>query len=181
MKKSKIFAIGIIVLAIATLAYLGYPIVKERYFSKETKQDAQIQKELETANDLKPGDTLPSGDEVTDINGETTGEEEISDDELDPNEEDAFLDIFTSDCDNNCSEFTETEDIKYCKEYCGLTPAKTETNCDSLQDLEKDYCIKQEAVKKKDIAMCEKIEDSGIMKSCRNRVAEDIVDMKTPQ
>jgi len=110
----------------------------------------------------------------------TSNYDEFSSDENIPIEKTNLTEVSSKDCDNNCKNFTDSEKIKYCQEVCGFAPAKKETpkkeGCDALSDLEKDYCLKDFAISKKDLTICEKIEDSGIQKTCRNRITEDILD-----
>lgn len=130
----------------------------------------------------------------TEVESEET-EEILSDSENPPSEEDAdneeFLDnedtaiektnlfeISSENCDNDCKNFDEKEELEYCREFCGLDSDSNEEddNCNKLSGLKKDYCLKDLAVREKDLEMCEEIEDSGILKACRNRITEDILD-----
>lgn len=161
--KSKIFLL-IFIIILGILAYFGYPIIKNRYFSNEPKI---IQSEL-------------SGQESniearidTDIAGEIKSD---------------FIDITIqpSDCDNECSEFQKSEELEYCKQVCGLSNAnlenienKTQTNCNNVSGLQKDYCLKDLAIQNKDFSACDQINDSGIKKACKNRITEDIIESQT--
>ena len=177
--KLKIFFL-ILIIALVALAYFGYPIAKNRYFNNSSK----IIKNNETANqnpfatdnatnnytDTNPfSDSVPSGN-----NSES--EEEIKSSSIDAT-------ISSSDCENECLKFQESEKLKYCKQVCGLpeidqygTEIKPTTDCANATGLEKDYCLKNEAIKNKDFKACEEINDSGIKKTCKNRVMEDIIE-----
>ncbi|MDD5464079.1 MAG: hypothetical protein PHP62_02940, partial [Candidatus Moranbacteria bacterium] len=133
--------------------------------------------EVEFEDDETSG--LEEDDETDDISDDLE-DEDIDEEDLDDTiiiEDNSFLEILSSDCKNGCKDFEEAEDIQYCKQYCGLvsTP-KTSDGCDKFEDLERDYCFKEEAIKKRDGKICNEIEDDGIKKSCFNRITEDILD-----
>ena len=88
-----------------------------------------------------------------------------------------LFEYVTGECIKQGIDFDKTQDIQYCKQYCGLvdTP-KTADGCDKFADLEKDYCFKEEAIQEKNGRICDKIADDGIKKSCFNRITEDILD-----
>lgn len=92
-------------------------------------------------------------------------------------ENNMFLQVTDQDCKNECKGFQLDEDVTYCKQVCGLTaPKKDVSGCESLSDLEKDYCYKDLAIFKNDPRLCEKVEDAGVEKTCKNRLLEDIAD-----
>lgn len=106
--------------------------------------------------------------------------EEIPEEEILKNEEssdDLFIEVTNQDCTNKCSRFkNDAENLKYCQNFCGLSSInKKTTSCDVLESLEKDYCLKNTAITKKSFASCEEIIDSGIKKTCKNRVAEELL------
>lgn len=160
--KNKIFLIIYIVLA-AALTYWIYPIIKDRYFSptieiEESGQDQSDSYEIDL-------------DEIEEDENAGDGEENGG------NETDEFLEITHEDCKNNCTEFEEESDLRYCRQVCGLAPTKeiSENNCDNLTGLEKDYCLKNIAVAKKDFNICQEIKDKNIRETCRNRITEEIL------
>lgn len=179
-------------LAVVILSVLAFPVVKSRYFPAEQKNEANeiISEETTTPESLDETSEAEFEDDeainLEDEEGETQDDSEDFDDE-DINEEDlddeeiiednSFLEILSSDCKNGCKDFEEAEDIQYCKQYCGLvsTP-KTSDGCDKFEDLERDYCFKEEAIEKRDGKICNEIQDDGIKKSCFNRITEDILD-----
>jgi cytoskeletal protein RodZ len=160
-------------LAFTILAILAFPIVKSRYFQNEQK-NAVKKNSSEISN-------VPSSEKVDSANSEELATDE-NDDEENLNseiviEDDSFLEILPSDCKNGCVNLDLAEDIEYCKQYCGLvTTPKTAKGCDELTSLEKDYCLKDEAIQKKDGKICNQIEDDGIKKSCFNRLTEDVIE-----
>jgi len=87
------------------------------------------------------------------------------------------LDITTEHCDNNCDAFAmDFKLLEYCQQVCGLAPVKVTSNCDGKKDLEKDYCLKDLAVTKKDSNLCDGILDANIRLTCQNRILEDALE-----
>jgi hypothetical protein len=83
--------------------------------------------------------------------------------------------ISTADCENECSAYTEAETLKYCRVLCGLeTPTYQDKDCENVALGEKDFCYKEEAVRKQDVEMCAKIKDVKLRKTCEARIAEDM-------
>jgi len=168
------------VFAVIGLSYWGYPVVKNRYFSQD---------KIETVLPLPPTENIPDILADPETVPEPSAEEAPVEEEIAPEnpaaeaekkaaEAEPLLDVTTGDCANQCRDYkNDEEDFKYCQNFCGLDASKKSTDgCDQLEDLEKDYCWKDLAVAKKDLPVCDKIIDSGIKKTCRNRVAEDLLD-----
>lgn len=164
MKFKLFFSICVIVLAI--LIYFGYPTIKDRFFSNKSK--------IDVVNLINEQKNDQSGEAV---NVQTsTNAVEIKSSSLE-------ITITPSDCDNECSEFKKDNELEYCKEVCGLastveenTEKNVSNNCGSINGLQKDYCLKELAVKNKDFKTCEVIVDSGVKKACKNRITEDIIE-----
>lgn len=185
--KNKIIVILILVGFAAAMFWI-IPILRGRYFSETKKEEQQIpeveQNEKVEKND-KQSENLENEDEDIADEEVDVEDEEIEEDEEDQEAEDEdseetvtneFLKITQKDCDNGCQDFSnEKENLKYCQERCGLSPKQASSDCANLADLEKDYCLKDLAVSKKDFAICDRIVDFGIRKSCKDRIAEDIL------
>ncbi|EKE18620.1 MAG: hypothetical protein ACD_9C00281G0001 [uncultured bacterium] len=172
MKLHSKISLTIFILILAGLIAWLFFLAKDRYSNNDpnSNESEVIDESAEFEDEI--GDDSVSPEENFD---EEENEEEVALDE----EEDTFLEILPSDCKNECKNYQETEDIDYCKQICGLTiPKKELTGCDALVDLEKDYCLKDEAISKADPKICDKIEDSGIKKTCKNRLIEDILDQQ---
>ncbi len=173
MIKSSKFLLLIYFIAFAGIAYFAFPIIKNRYFTKDTPAPAEpttteIPQNTTQSNNNEQGSTNTANENISDT---------TTDEDLDSPEQTSFLDVTRKDCDNNCKNFTDPDELKYCRQFCGLTTSKKiKDGCNNLQDLEKDYCLKQEAIDKSDIKICGSIEDINIKKSCQNRLNEDALD-----
>ncbi len=172
LKSSKFILVIFSVIAIVILGS-AYKILKQQY------SDGITQKETPALDYLNLDETTE--DETKDSIGDSGLElEEESEPEA---KEDAninnelYLTVTNKDCAEKCSAFKEdAENFKYCRNFCGLNPInKKITSCDSLEELEKDYCFKDLAITKKDFTACENIVDSGIKKTCKNRVTEEVL------
>lgn len=153
--------------AIAGLAYWGCPIVKKRYFTN-VETPSENQGKNAAPEQPQNNNQEPAAPESADENVQSQASEEKPVN---------FLDVAAKDCDENCKQFkADPEELKYCSQICGLEPIrKNITDCDNLEDLEKDYCLKDLAVSKKDFKTCDQIEDANIKKTCVNRVTEEIL------
>lgn len=85
----------------------------------------------------------------------------------------------SKDCDNDCKRFkSNAEDFKYCQQVCGdlpVTKKSSAEDCANLTGDEKDYCLKDLGVSKKDFTFCNQIQDSKIKKVCKDRITEDLL------
>ncbi|TAK96920.1 hypothetical protein EPO05_00640 [Patescibacteria group bacterium] len=176
MRKSNLIFLVVFALTLGVLIYWAYPIIKERYFtnddssaSQTDSQDESLPVEQSTSSTNVPG----SGSEtptkkVEEVNQTVTPQK-------------AFEHITTADCGNECSNFEpNTKNFEYCQEICGLA-SKTElptNDCQNLSNLKKDYCLKDEAVAKKDFRLCDAISDTGVRQTCQNRITEDLLNQE---
>ncbi|MDD3487501.1 MAG: hypothetical protein PHF35_03960 [Candidatus Moranbacteria bacterium] len=118
------------------------------------------------------GNSADASEEVTDDEGETIT---VKKGNLDPgnlrssDDGDEFAHITTEHCNTDCEAFANKLDyFEYCEQVCGITPVKDVDDCDGKKDLEKDYCLKDLAINKKDSSICEKIDDVNVRATCRN-------------
>ncbi len=157
MKKSKIILWIVFVAAVLVVLYFAYGVARKRYFGTP-RQETQVQKE-------------EGQNQGADQNAGTA--------ENVPAAESGRPNIENADCDNDCQKFKDNADnFKYCQEICGQTkivPKSSEEECAALAGLEKDYCLRDLAVSKKDSSICKKISDAKLQSVCRNRVAEEIL------
>ena len=175
----KIVAIGIIIGTLGAVSFFAYSVISKRYFTRtETveQKNAPIQffdssKPLdpsvqtstpESENPTAPGDEN-SAPPITDQNGNTAKNIKAS--------------ITTQHCNDDCKAFAnDLTLLAYCQEVCGITPAKNVSDCSSKTGLEKDYCQKDLAIAKTDSALCESVADDNLRKTCKNRVAQDLME-----
>ena len=174
MRKSTLLFLIIFTVALGALIYWVYPIIRERYFLNDNPDSSQSsQEEVAPAN--QPAD---STDPSSPSNNPAEEIEEISP-TVTPQK--AFETITTADCNNECTRFDSTsKNFEYCQEVCGLaTKIETPSNdCQNLSNLKKDYCLKDEAVAKKDFKLCDSIADTGIRQTCQNRITEDLLNQE---
>ncbi len=181
--KTKILII-LYFIALGALIFWIYPIIKLRYtLTKNFQTNQEINLEnIKPAKELDKDDREVFNDEADNSATDTEdNEEDLSDDDDSANEnvdDSKFIDITQEDCNQECSQFEDKEDIEYCREVCGLDDENTETKnkCDDLQDLEKDYCWKDKAIAEQNFDACQKIEDEKIKETCQNRITEDILE-----
>lgn len=166
--KNKILLIVYVVLAAALVCW-AYPIVKNRYFNPNAKTEKYDQENKIDLEEIEESEDVD--DDAYDI------EDNDMEDDEEENEIDEFLEVTNEDCENDCVEFAEEEDLQYCRQICGLVPLKetSENNCENLTGLEKDYCLKDLAIIKKDFKICQEIKDINIRKTCQNRITEEIL------
>lgn len=164
----KIFLI-IFLLAVAGLVYYTYPIIKNRYFATDTEIVTPVSTEEERNQQLPENNRI--GEQIE-------NEEAISDknQEVLKQEGKVFQKVTKRDCDTECAEFSGT-DLEYCQEVCGLKLVQENiSDCGNLSGLQKDYCLKDSAVPKKDFKICEDIRDDNIKTTCKNRIAEELLE-----
>lgn len=186
--KKIIFAL--VAVAIGFFIFYSYPIIRDRYFSDEDnagEENNQSDSEKDLAEESENANSENVENSQTEETSETTDpelekiiQEENTEEEKAANEteeEDSYVKITSRDCQNSCQDFSDDDELKYCREYCGFSgQKKAASDCADLEGLEIDYCFKDLAIAKKDYSICDKIKDAGIQKTCRNRITEDIID-----
>jgi len=161
--KAKILIFTYLII-IGVILYLTYPIVKNRYFTSDEKSDS-----LDSSLENKKESNNSPNTESTDENPENIPDESTVPDDI-------FIDVDQEDCEDNCEQFEDAEEKKYCQEYCGTTEdVTTADDCEKLTELEKDYCYKNKAIAKKDFSLCKKISDKKLSESCKNQLTESLL------
>lgn len=90
-----------------------------------------------------------------------------------------YLEVTQADCTGDCQAFSgSSEKLAYCRAYCGLSQVEGEApapvgSCEERKGIERDRCIKDEAVREKSIERCADMYDENLKKSCQARVTED--------
>lgn len=147
--------------------YFTFSVIKNRYFNEVVSPS--IAPSPAEINQIADDDTSLINPDAPASNADDLDEE--NDTSVEPTPQ---LEVTRKDCDNNCKRFTLVDDVKYCKNFCGLDTEKNKRNgCDEWQDIKKDYCLKQEAIDTKNMNICSLIADPAIKKSCQNRITED--------
>ncbi len=173
----------IILGAIGALAFFIYPVIRDRYFAKTAV--------LIENNSSTSSSTSATSTETPAVENPTAGENAISPtppEEINQNSTENSAgsgttgnikaNITPTHCTDDCKAFANDLVLfAYCQQVCGISPVKTNaTSCDAKKDLEKDYCLKDLAITKDDAALCKPIVDDNIRKTCRNRIAEDLLE-----
>lgn len=144
--------------------YFAYPVFKNRYF--QTPESEQSQENPSQKNNSFFNN---SSNEDNDEDSENLPDESTVDD-------DVFIEIDTEDCEDGCEQFEDTDDKKYCQEYCGIqTNPVASDDCEKLLELEKDYCWKNKALAEKNFSFCKNITDKKILESCKTRLTEELL------
>ncbi len=179
MSKSKIISISIYAIAAAIVAYFAYGVVKNRYFSSGENGGSAAPSGQEQSKEVSTENN--SGSQASQEN-QNDSSQDSSQDNADAQKaasEGSHLYVTSEDCDKNCDRFKDNaDDLKYCQEVCGIIPAaqkESKDECTDLEGLEKDYCLRDVAVSKTDISICEEIKDARVKKVCKNRVVEDLL------
>lgn len=178
LKTSHKLTLTIFVLIFLGLSAYGFFLFRERNSEPKIEKNIESQKESTDAVQQDNPEAPASDNSAVDSDADVD-EKDLA------IEENNFLDISKEDCTNNCKDFTDQEDLIYCQQICNITPIRDskeiKKGCDALKELEKDYCLKDLAITTKNMEICLKIEDSNILKICKNRVAEDLIEKQIPQ
>lgn len=184
----------ILFIAILGLLLWVFFVFKER--NSLPAGDAEKNSPLQTQNNEQAqtefDDEINEGEneiDSSDSDDETDSDEDLSDSDISDSEIEKtnLLEVSSQDCNNKCKDFSNSKELEYCREICNISTENEKSdesaeknigNCAGLSDLKKDYCLKDLAIQEKDSEICKKIEDSGIEKTCRNRITEDILDAK---
>ncbi len=173
-----LLAIGIFIGAMFWIV----PIFKNRYFQEKEENKTSIQIEQEDSNIINsPDENIPSS-VSEDVKTQEENIPEIKIDEVKSDsqkDENVLVSITSEHCNSECKAFESNfEFLEYCQQVCGISPAKevSASDCEAKKDLARDYCFKDLAIIKKDFSLCEKIKDSNVKKTCKNRITQDIIE-----
>ncbi len=158
MKK---FLIILYILIFIALSYYVVNLFVDR--NQEENNQIEIKTQSETINDID-----------TDVKPPTIPEEEIE--SISDEKKDAAYTITRDNCDNECATIESTDKKTYCNQVCGFTVMEHNKSCTELNNLHKDYCLRDEAVANKDLSKCNEITDAGIKDQCINRINEEFID-----
>ncbi|MFA5994404.1 MAG: hypothetical protein WC823_05595 [Parcubacteria group bacterium] len=184
----KLIIISVLIGSIGAISYFTYPLIHDRYFTKTVVTPVGTNPISSGTNPISSApEPIQANPPVNENPSETTTPpaEGIIENSIGNSVEkntgattsNIKANITPVHCDNDCKAFANDLVLfAYCQEVCGISPIKTDANCDAKKDLEKDYCLKDLAITKTDSALCEGIIDDNIRKTCHNRIAEDLLE-----
>lgn len=188
MKKPSPILILIFIIAGIVILGFAYTVFRDRY--ADEKEDNLSSNKNENQSILEGlSDYLSGKDENANQNeNENVSNSNGNDNQANSNENESLeltkpLNITSEDCDKECGNYSAAAEVEYCRQVCGLaeaTSAPENANdnsggCNSLSGIKKDYCLKDFAVSKKSLSICNQIQDANIKKTCKNRVTEEII------
>ena len=171
----------IFIVVFAGILYYAFTIFKKRDFLEKNVENNNLEKTKKSTLQSQDFSANPSSINSEDSNNEkrqNTTDEEKDASEIHSSENKPLYQVTTDDCVSECNNRKENKkEYLYCQQVCGLVEEdKKYDSCDSLNDLDKDYCLRDKAIKEKDIQMCDDIHDGGIQQQCINRIREDVID-----
>ncbi len=186
MKTSSKIFLTIFTILIVGLTIFGFIVFKGRKEASDKIGAAKKQTNQPSINSSAGQNSVDTPSTTNNISNNNQVADPTTDDnavdESTPAETNNYIDISRSDCDSQCKNFIDSTELKYCQQICGLTPikknAEEKKGCDALSDLDKDYCLKDLAIAKKDIEICKQIDDTNVLKTCKNRIAQDLLESK---
>lgn len=186
------FLLPIFILLFIGLSSYGYSLFRDHNQSPAdtnlASPEQQDQAEQSSQTDSSQVDVIENSKE--NLGEDPTADSESDGDEILPPDEDAqiivednnYLDISKDACRNECKDYKNSKDNKYCKKVCGLLTTDkyiTETkSCDELNGLEKDYCIRDLAFNNQDLKQCSQISDTSIRKTCQDIIGQELINIR---
>jgi hypothetical protein len=170
---SKKITLLVVFLVFLLMIFFVYPAIKKRYFTKpafSTKENRLGTNSLDAQKDEQNKNN-------------SSGEEKNNDGNFENS--DLKISVNSADCDNECEKFKKDEELKYCENVCGISDLydysddsgeEEFSNCDKKQGVQKDYCLKDQAISEKDFKICDQVKDENIKKTCKNRITEDFLE-----
>jgi hypothetical protein len=179
----KIFLAFILLGILGSVAYFSYPVIQNRYLSKNDSREQEIQQKPSDSSTALPSANSSSSAENSEDSSpaETIIENSIQETTKhfpESSSGNIKANITPTHCADDCRAFAlDLVLFAYCEEVCGISPIKTDaSNCEAKKDLEKDYCLKDLAITKSDATLCKSIADDNIRKTCQNRIREDMLE-----
>jgi hypothetical protein len=168
VKKNNILILLFLGIFASLVIYFSIPIIRDRYWESKNKN-------VEITKPAEPPKTETTGSNEETINSDDTNAAGDTNNERPK--------ITAKDCDNNCAGFDNTNgNLDYCNQICNLNePPTVPEDCSKMTDLNKDYCYKDKAIADKNLKLCDSVNDATIKKACKNRVSEDLIDLKQVQ
>lgn len=174
----------IIICAIACLlvGYFVFSVFTKResdLITPPESQDVQDQKnDQEKQKPTTPNDSTEDAN-LTESSNETDSQDSADkNSERDTENEKYYIHVTATDCARECEPYQyDDKELTYCQNVCGIAETtSTNADCEKLKDLSRDYCLKDQAIDKKDASICENISDTSVKKTCKNRIQEDVLE-----
>ena len=184
---NKIFFV-IFLIALGGLSWYTYKILERQYFTNPSSSQTSQQNKSSSAPAAAPNISTnsdpvenPNAAPPSKTNGPSSPDNSssapISINDRNPGPGSMLAHITTEHCATNCQAFaSDLSLLEYCQEVCGIIPVKNVSNCDGKIGIEKDYCLKDLAITKKDSSVCGQISDVNIKQTCQNRIAQDLIE-----
>ena len=184
---NKIFLV-IFLAALGGLSWYTYKILQRQYFtnpsSSQTSQQNKSSSALAAAPNISTNsdpvenpNAAPPSKTNSPSSPDNSSSTPISINDRNPGPGSMLAHITTEHCATNCQAFaSDLHLLEYCQQVCGIIPVKNVSNCDGKSGIEKDYCLKDLAVTKKDSSVCGQINDVNVKQTCQNRIAQDLIE-----
>lgn len=191
-------AVTIYILIAIGLGFWGFTVFKQRdgkvpastpqSFSNDSSSSTASTDELtndkdadnQTSSDLTPSDNTTSNSLDANSSSPTSTPVDKNAPAVSPEVKisgSVLAHITPQHCNDNCQAFSiDLKLFEYCEQACGISPIKNVSNCDDKKGIQKDYCLKDLAINKKDVSQCDKVSDANIKQSCKNRIAQDAIE-----
>lgn len=170
----------IILIAFCLVGYFAFSIFSKRESDLIGSNNKSTQEQQTATTDNTNTTTAPHKNVIANL---LTNENTQSDNgnessaENQSEEENIYINVTPPDCVRECEPYKYDEkELRYCQNVCGISENTSTNDCDQLKDLDKDYCYKDQAIKKKDASICDNISDTAIKKTCKNRIQEEIIE-----
>jgi uncharacterized protein YxeA len=171
----KRFLITAFVLTVCIVGYFAFTIFTKREGDLIKSEDPSAQDDQKSTMGR---DTNTQQENIVENSSDEETSEETTNSATEENAN-IYIHVTPLDCERECEPYQYDEkELAYCRNVCGLSDDTTSDNsdCDSLKDLAKDYCLKNQAIGKKDLSICDSISDTNVKKTCKNRIQEDILE-----
>jgi hypothetical protein len=179
-KSKKIFFILFIIIFCLAVYYPVNFFLKQKNKTSDTNTDGkEIAKEASFDQNgqlvpKKPAENDQAKEQENIIENLLNNESSTPQTEIPTENLNFFINITPPDCTRECEPYKYNEkELQYCQNVCGLSPAIDKEDCEKMEGLEKDYCLKNNAVIDKNLNGCEEITDTKIKETCQHRIQED--------
>lgn len=172
MKKTHLISALVLICLLFAVVFYFYKVSGNRSKIPLGNKSNSNQNSFLNSNSSLPGEVSQNQNS----NENANGNENLNGNE---NQNSQSQEVTGKDCNEDCKRFkNDNGRFRYCQEVCGdipVTSKNSEEECNSLTGLEKDYCLRDLAVSQKTVSLCNKITDAKLKSTCKNRVAEELL------